>query len=156
MKRARYIDNSLQIRETFSFAEPREILKSINVYCGDYYGSSLWNLYGNKAEQLFRCWNTNVKLCWDLPRNTHTVFVYDFLSCNLQSIRTQCMSRYINFYKSVLNNPSREVQLMARLVRGNVSTNTGLNLINIRLETGLCLWLVTSREVKDVLTLNES
>ena len=133
-----------------------EILKSINVYCGDYYGSSLWNLYGNKAEQLFRCWNTNVKLCWDLPRNTYTVFVYDFLSCNLQSIQTQCISRYINFYKSLLNNPSREVQLMARLVRGNVSTNTGLNLINIRLETGLCPWLVTSREVKVILTLNEN
>ena len=45
---------------------------------------------------------------------------------------------------------------MARLVRGNVSTKTDLNLINTRLETGLCLWLVTSREVKDVLTLNES
>ena len=45
---------------------------------------------------------------------------------------------------------------MARLVRGNVSTNTGLNLINIRLETGLCPWLATSREVKDILTLNES
>ena len=45
---------------------------------------------------------------------------------------------------------------MAKLVRRNVGTNTGLNLINIGLETGVCPWLVTSREVKEILMRNET
>ena len=34
MKRAEFIENSVQIRETFYFANPEEILIAVHVYAG--------------------------------------------------------------------------------------------------------------------------
>ena len=61
-KKGRFIGNSLSIRETFSFAQPAQILKAVQVYCCDLYGSMLWNLFGEQAGQYYRSWNTCTKL----------------------------------------------------------------------------------------------
>ena len=41
LKRAKFIDKSTEIHEMFCFADPVQVLKTVNVYCGDYYGSML-------------------------------------------------------------------------------------------------------------------
>ena len=64
----------------FKFANPEQILKSIQVHCFDMYGSMLWDIFGQQAAQYYRCWGTCVKLCWDLPRSTHTYFVEHLLA----------------------------------------------------------------------------
>ena len=79
-KRGRFIENTTAIRETFEFADPIQKLQAIQIYCCDLYGSNLWNLFGPRADQMFRCWNTSVKLCWDVPRETHT-FIVRQLAC---------------------------------------------------------------------------
>ena len=136
-KRARFIDNSTNIRETFSFANKAQMLNAIQTYCTDFYGSMLWDLFGEEAAKFFRCWNTCTKLCWDLPRNTPVYFVDHILSCGFPSIRQQVLSRYIKFYRSLLTSPSKEVAVIARIVGKDASTNTGCNLLNISLETKL-------------------
>ena len=87
VKRAKFIDTSTTIRETFSFADPQQIFNAVQIYCCDFYGSMLWNLYGEEAGKFFRCWNTCVKMCWGVPRNTHVYFVDHLLSCGFPSIR---------------------------------------------------------------------
>ena len=72
MKRGEFIENSVQIRETFYFANPEEKLSAIQVYASHWYGAMLWDLYGERVGQLCRSWSTCVKLAWDLPRSTHT------------------------------------------------------------------------------------
>ena len=39
IKRAKFIDKSTEIRETFSFADPVQVLQAVNIYCCDHYGS---------------------------------------------------------------------------------------------------------------------
>ena len=63
VKRIRFIDKSTNIRESFNFADPTNILQSIQVFAGDAYGSMLWDLYGVKAQQYFNTWNTCVHMC---------------------------------------------------------------------------------------------
>ena len=70
VKRISFIDKSTSIRETFTFADPTNILKAVQVYAGDAYGAMLWDLYGVKAKQYFNTWNTCVKLSWEVPRAT--------------------------------------------------------------------------------------
>ena len=41
MKRAQFIENSVQIRETFNFANPEEIVSAVHVYVGHWYGAML-------------------------------------------------------------------------------------------------------------------
>ena len=135
--------------------EPKELLRTILIYSCDFYGSLIWDLFGQKAEQLYKCWNTCIKLCWDLPRGTHTNFVKDFLSCDLPSIKTQCISRYVNFLNSILNSPSKEVAILARIVRENVNSITGRNILNIYIETGLHPLLVSARDIRTRLELRD-
>ena len=100
------------------------------------YGSMIWDLFGDQAGQFYR-WNTCVKLCWNVPRSTHTYFIDNLLATEFRTIRQQVMSRYAGFYQSLLNSPSREVVIVSRMVGRNVSTNTGSNLFNIAKETNI-------------------
>jgi len=47
--RAEYISKSTEVRETFSFASPVEVLRSLKVFVGDMYGSNLWQLSSDMA-----------------------------------------------------------------------------------------------------------
>ena len=51
VKRAQFIDKSTEIRETFAFASPVEILRAVKVFAGDLYGAMLWRLGGALAQQ---------------------------------------------------------------------------------------------------------
>jgi hypothetical protein len=136
-KRGRFIQNSTNVRETFRFAEPAQMLRAVKVYCCDFYGSMLWDLFGNQAQQMYRTWNTCVKLAWDVPRSTHTFFVDGLLGSGLPSIRQQILGRYPKFFKSLLDSPSLEVAVVARIVSKDAKTITGKNLLNLRIETGV-------------------
>ena len=67
-KRAAYIDNSVKIQETFGFANPPEVLRAVQTYAGHWYGSMLWDLFGQMAGQIYNSWFTTVKVTWD-PRS---------------------------------------------------------------------------------------
>ena len=82
IKRAKFIQNSMEIRELFGFAHPVQVLKAVNIYATHFYGSMLWNLYGNGANKVFRFRNTCVKLSWNIPRWTHNYFVEHLLLPN--------------------------------------------------------------------------
>ena len=126
-KRAKFIDNSLNIRETFKFANPHQILQAVQTYCCDFYGSMLWDLFDDQAEQLYRCWNTYTRLCLNLPGSTHTYFVGNLLPCGLPSIRQQILSRHCKFVRPLMTIPREEVAVLARIACRNASSVTGRN-----------------------------
>ena len=55
------------------FADPMQILTAVQTFCCAWYGSCLWNLYGEGAGKVFRSWNTTVKIAYDLPRQLFSV-----------------------------------------------------------------------------------
>ena len=64
-KRAQYIDRTVDIRSTFGFAAPEQILTAVDKYAGDHYGAMLYNLFDDdSSSKYFRCWGTLVKLAW--------------------------------------------------------------------------------------------
>ena len=150
-KRGRFIENSTAIRETFKSAPPKQILKSIQVHCFDMYGSMLWDVFGQQAAQYYRCWGTCVKLCWDLPRSTHTYFVENLLAKDFQSIRQQVLARYVGFYQSLLKSPSKEVAVISRIVGQDAATTTGNNLLSLSIETGINAKAAPISKIKEAL-----
>ena len=50
------------------------------ICCNSWYGSMLWNLFGNAAVMDFRSWNTTVKIAWGVDTATHTYFVDHLLA----------------------------------------------------------------------------
>ena len=87
--------------------------------------------------QLFRSWNTAVKLAWEVPRSTFTYLVEGFLAGDQISLRNQILSRYPGFFRGLFSSPSREVRLLARLVKNDPRSTTCRNLRYIRKMTGL-------------------
>ena len=62
VKRARFIDKTIGIRESFSFAYPDQVIRAVQVYACDGYGSMLYDFSSFSCESLFKSWNTCVKL----------------------------------------------------------------------------------------------
>ena len=97
MKRGAFIENSTEIREMFSFAHPNQVLSAVQTYAGHFYGSMLWDLFGDMAGQVYRSWNTCVKLAWSIPRSSHNYFV-DGLADHLPSVRKKLICQYVNYF----------------------------------------------------------
>ena len=128
VKRAEFISKSTDIRETFNFGSPVEVIQAVKVLAGDMYGGNLWQLRGDQAAQVFHSWNTCIKLAWQVPRSTHTYFVERLLSCGISHIRNDILARYVTFLKSLRESPSMEVGVMVNYVGRNIRTTTGNNL----------------------------
>ena len=137
VKRAAYIDDTVQIRESFEFASPAEVLKAVKLYAGSNYGCMLWNLGSDMATQYHNVWTTCVKLAWQVPRATRSYLVDQLLSCDLTSVRVDILARYAKFARGLLTSPSMEVAIMAGVAKRDIRTVTGANLSLIRVETGL-------------------
>jgi hypothetical protein len=135
--RAKFIDKSVDTREQFFFAKPEQKLKMVQILCCDGYGSMLWDLKGNPAEQYFKCWNTCVKLVFGVPRSTFTYLVEGFFAENQTSLRNQILSRYPGFYRKLLSSPSKEVRVLARMVAADPRSTTCRNLSYLREVTGM-------------------
>ena len=80
IKRAQFIEYCIQIREAFSFAFPDQIIKAVKIYALHLYGAMLWNFDSNSTGMYCRSWNTNIKLAYEVPRETHTYIVENCLA----------------------------------------------------------------------------
>ena len=135
--RGKFISKTLEIREQLSFANPQQIMQAVQVLSTDAYGSMLWDLGSDKAEQYFKCWNTCVKLVYDIPRSTFTYLVEGFFAADQTSLRNQVLSRYSGFFRNLLNSPSREVRILARIIYSDPRSTTCVNLRYLEQLTGL-------------------
>ena len=151
IRRAKFINRTVEIREQLSFAHPSQVLKAIQVYCSDAYGSMLGQLNSEPSEKFFRSWNTCVKLVHDIPRDTFTYLVEDYFAKGFPSLRNQVLSRYPSFFQNLLQSPSKEVRLLAHIVSRDPHSITAKNIMYITELTGLNPWDFSSQKIKAAL-----
>ena len=156
IKRAEFIDKSVEVRESFKFASPVEILRALKIYCSSFYGSMLWDLTGEGASQVFNAWTTAVKLSWDCPRDTRTYLVQQVLSCDQTTARADALTRYAKFFRSLRASTSREVATMANLVSRDIQTTTGKNLRLVEMASGLSAWDAGQERLKEAVKMKEA
>lgn len=130
--RGRFISKSVQLRDELNFAKPAQVIQAIQTLCTDAYGSMLWSLNSVTTEQFFKCWNTCVKLAYDIPRSTFTYLVEGYFASTHTSLRNQVLSRYPRFFSNLLSSPSKEVRIVARLVKYDPRSTTSRNLQYLR------------------------
>ena len=140
MKRASFVHNSTEIRNVFHFALPEQVLNAIGVYSAHFYGAMLWDLYGEMSGQVYRSWNTCVKLVWQLPRSTHNYFVEQVLAKDFSSVRKKILLQYVSFLQRLGKSVSSEVRILSRIAASDVQSVTGKNCHNMRNEFNLDPW----------------
>lgn len=151
IKRAKFIQESVKTRELFKFAAPSEVVKALKVYNSSFYGSSLWNLNGDKTRQVYTAWNTAVKLAWGCPQQTRSFFLDNLLSCGFSSAKVDILSRFVKFYHSLRHSACHEVQVLALLFGRDVKSTIGRNLRYIQEETNLNPWNCSQSKLKATL-----
>ena len=136
IKRSMFITKSSEIRNTFHFAMPQQMLKAIEVYASHFYGSMLWDLYGNMAGQTYRSWNTCVKL------------VENLLSCQVSSVRCNILSQYVGFVKKLANSRSSEIRLLCRVAASDIRSTLSKNCRNVSDEFGINPWVDSPKKIR--------
>ena len=155
IKRAKFIDASVGTRELFKSAAPAEVVKALKVYNGSFYGSSLWDLAGDKAKQVYSAWNTSVKLAWGCPQQTRTYFLQKMLSCGFNSARVDILSRFVKFFHGLRNSASNEVRFLSRMMARDIQSVTGKNLRYVQEVTNLDPWTTSYGKLKTALKTEE-
>ena len=146
IKRASFIRESTELRETFGFASPTEILRSVKLYAGSHYGSMLWQFESESACQYFTSWRTCVKLAWHVPRQAHTYLVDNLLCSGLSTGRCDILAKYVKFVKGLKASPSVEVSVMFCVVETGFDPLAS-SLVNIKEELGNNKLAVPDEEV---------
>ena len=133
-RKARFIGDSTDVREMFSFAQPNQIITAVKTYCCSMHNCMTWPLYSDMARQFYNCWNTCVKLAWDVDRGTKTFLVENLLAGGLPSMRASILACYGKFYQSVRHSPALEIRTLACIAAADIRSTTGANLHNITKE----------------------
>ena len=128
VKRAHFIDKSVEVRMMFEWAAPAEVLTALKTYCSDFYGSMLWNLGGEKASQVFSAWDTAVKLAWSCPRWTKTFLLQQVLACDMTSARTDVLGRYAKFSMGLRTSVCQEVRVLFNYISRDLQSITSKNI----------------------------
>ena len=115
------------------------------MFSAHFHGSNLWDLYGDMAGQVYRSWNTSVKLVWDLPRSTHNYFVENLLAEFIPSVRKRILSQYVSFVQRLGRSVSKEVRLMRMISAADIRSVLGKNVHNLKVEYDLDPWSCSSR-----------
>ena len=151
VKRARFIDKTVGLRESFSFAYPAQTIRAVQVFACDGYGSMLYDLSSSSCESLFKSWNTCMKLIWGVPRGTFTYLVENVLASKFKSLRHQIYGRYVNYFQGLFKSSSREIRHLVRIVSRDSRSVTCKNIEHLTTLTGLSPWDYSSARLKEKL-----
>ena len=150
IKRAQFIDCSIEIRDIFAFALPEQVMKAVSLYALHCYGGMLWNFSDDNTGQFCRTFRTCAKLVYDVPRPTFTYIVENQLIKEYIPVRQELYSRYIKFHNGLKKSSSSEVRFLVNLIHFDVSSTTGKNLYVIQRETGCDPHEVMPQTIREV------
>ena len=93
IKRAKFINSAVEIG-----AAPAEGIKAMKVHSSSFYWSNLWDMGGERAEQVLNAYNTSMKLAWGLPQHTRTFILKQVLCCGFTSAKVDILTRFVKFF----------------------------------------------------------
>ena len=155
-KRAQFIDSSVKLREAFAFAHPYEQILATEKYCTALYGSNLWDLSSPEAKMVLAAWRTGHKVAWNVHRGCRSYLVQQVLAPHVTSLRVQTICKFRGFFRSLLDSPSQEVRVVARLAARDLRSSVGANLDLIQRQTGLDPWAAGPGQLRAALLAADS
>ena len=100
---------------------------------------------------LTNAWHTGHKLAWNVHRGCRTYLVQEVLAPHVPSLRASLMHRFIGFFRGLVDSPSYEVVVVARLAARYVRSNLGANLALVKTQTGLDPWMARMGQLRAAL-----
>ena len=145
-KRAIYTNRNNELVQEFHFAHPDSKIKINNIYNNSFYGSVLWNLFGNELVRLEKSWNISQRKMLGLPRKTHRYFIEPV--SRSRHIIYSLYKRFIRFIHKIKCCKKPAMLNLLKIVKGDCRSRTGLNLRKLMLKTGVSQ--IDNVEVNDI------
>ena len=149
VKRAKFIDKTVGLRESFYFANPDHVMRAVQVFACDAYGSMLYDFQSSSCESLFKSWNTCIKLIWNVPRSTYTYLVENILAADFVPLRNQVYGRYVSYFQNLFMSSSKEVRHLARIVSRDARSVTSRNVQHLTTLSGYSPWDYSSEKIRE-------
>ena len=132
-KRAMFITRNIELNQEFYFAHPAVKCRMNQIYNSSFSGSVLWNLKGEKTKQLVNSWSVAVRHMWNLPDNTHRMFIESLGGTHAE---VMLYSRYTNFLQSIRKSGKLAATYLLEKTHADLTTMTGQNVRHILDKTG--------------------
>ena len=112
--------------QEFHYAKPDILTKLINIYATSFYGSGCWDILSKECEKLYASWNVTIRMVFNLDRCTHRYLIESVSNCLHPKV--MLASRYVTFYRSLVNLKKFSVRFLARLQERDNRTVLGRTL----------------------------
>ena len=132
-KRGCFVEKVNSLIQEFHYTSPHVLLKLMQSYACNIYGSNTWNLFSADCQRLYTSFNVAVRTVLKLPRATHRYILEPLIA--FPHIYVQLMSRYVTFCRSLLQNDAFEIRFLARLCLSDKRTTLRKTLYSIADET---------------------
>ena len=109
--------------------DPLVFMKLISIYLTSFYGSNLWDLYGDSAEKLFKSWNIMVRYFFDIPRTTHRYLIQAI--SNTSHLKVKRVKRFLQFAKTISTCEKPQLKYLSNLQKSDYRSVFGRNVLNI-------------------------
>ena len=99
LKVCEYIEKTIEIRETFSFAHPEQVLRALDIFSSDCYGLMIHDLASPSTESIFTSWKTAVKLSWNVTRSKYIYLQWgESIGKNFQTLRKSDIHQILKIF----------------------------------------------------------
>ena len=100
------------------------------------------------ALSLQSAWRTCLKLSWKVSRECRNYILEQVLAPHCPPVMQILLARFHTFFLSLLESPSSEVRIIARLAARDLRTSLGSNLRLLKEKSGLDPWIATPATMK--------
>ena len=111
----------------------------------------LYDLYGDEAGMIYRCWNTATNLAWQVSRSTFTFLVDRVLTGDFPSLRESLLTRYVSFLHGLSHSDKKEIRILCSTATSDGRSTSGRNYSNITKETRKRLETSTKEVIRSCL-----
>jgi len=87
--------------------------KLFKTYCMPLYGCPLWDYTSKIIGKFYVAWRKSIRRIFNIPRTTHCVLLNEI--CGDMPVQDQLYSRFINFFKSLINSGNNITKTCAKL-----------------------------------------
>ena len=112
-KRGAFIRKVNALLQEFGNVPPSIFLKLVYAYTTSMSGSNMWDVFSSDCERLYSSFSVTIRNALKIDRCTH-LYLLEHLSESLPT-KTLIISRYVSFYRSLIENKKFPVRFLARI-----------------------------------------
>ena len=117
------------MRQEFGSKDPIVYLQLVSTYLTSFYGSNLWDLYGETANRFYKSWNIMVRYMFDIPRETHKYLIEPISQTTHLNIKL--IKRFINFSKMLSKCQKPRIKFLQKIQKSDYRSTFGRNYQNV-------------------------